>query len=269
MEQTETNFEELSIFNQIKLKTYLGENLREGTDKIFLCGKMFSHTFQAKYSFRACDFYIYLPFNKMLFHSQMTSDDCFTSTLKWNYNFFKKIRMCLESVENIKSTYFAINYEKKNNTNSKNNIIIDINLNLNLNSNENKDNQEEELELDFSDKKIYLELHFVVDNQDIIAFRLLLKHIIDDKPHLTIMNKLLELDKEESEKLIIKQKKLYDKTKDLERMERDIRESEDNFLAFKKQSIYKLYYLNKEKNKKINELNNELKKEKRITNIFR
>lgn len=250
---TKSSFNEESIFNNIKLQCYLKEDLPGDNTRVFICGKMFEHSLQAKYSFKACEFLIYLPFNNKLFFTEMHSEDCFTNTLKWNYNFFKKIRLCLEEPETIKDTYFAINYEKK----ETNRIIIDINLN---NRNEEKD----DLELEYADRNIYLELHMVVQGQDLTVFKMLLKHIIDDQPYITIMNKVLELDKIESEKLEKKQKKLYETEKETARMENEILQREEYLNKKKKDYLYKFYYLNKEKNKKIVELNNELKKEKKL-----
>ncbi len=225
---------------------------------------MFSHMILAKYSFKASEFLIYTPFNNKLFHSTMNSDECFTSTLKWNQNFFKKVRLCLESSEKINNTYFSINYEKK----------IDITIN-NTNRNAMNNNIRTNFEIEeceyndvFIDKKIYLELHFIVDSQDIIAFRMQLNHLIDDKPYNTLLNKLLEYDKQETEIIADRQIKLHDKQKEIDKMEKEIQKTEDDFIQFKKQSLYKLYYLNKEKNKKITELNNQIKKEKKIANKF-
>jgi hypothetical protein len=254
------HFEPMHIFNNIKLKSYIGTELTNNNN-IFICGKMNEHTTQAKYSFRACEFLIYLPFDQKLFYSEMISDDCFTSTLKWNYNFFKKIRMCLESADNIKNTYFSIEYDKKApqlNTQSGGNksIIIDINI-VNPPA---SDPLSDDIELDFADRKLYFELHFVVEGQDITALRLLLNHMIDDKPYFTMLNKALEYDKIESERMSQKQQKLFDKEKEILKMENEIKEIEDNFSNKKIEYVNKFYYLNKEKNYKITELNNELKK---------
>lgn len=263
----QTKFDELTIFNQIKLTEYLGIPLIPSSEiednKFYICGKLFSHMIFAKYSFKACEFLVYLPFNQKLFYSSMASDECFTSTLKWNQNFFKKVSLCMESTDSIKNTYFSINYEKK----------IDIVINSNKQGKNNlqlvPSEQIEDEDFECTDKKMYLELHFIVDNQDIIAFRMLLNHLIDDRPFNTLLNKLLEYDKEASDRIIKNQKKLYEKQKEIERMEKEIQQSEDNFNEYKKHSLYKLYYLNKEKNKKISELNNDLKKEKKMALKFK
>ena len=251
-----TKFDEITIFNQIKLNEYLDQTLSSDSEgnRIYICGKLFSHVVTAKYSFKACEFLIYIPFDNKLFYSSMNSDECFTSTLKWNQNFFKKIRLCVESSDGLKNTYFAISEEKKIDNARKAKVNPQDNLIL---------SDEDETENEYSDKKIFLDLHFIVDNQDIIVFRMLLNHLIDDKPFDTLLNKLLKYDKEESEKIIHKQIKLYEKQKEIEKMENEITQAEDGFKLFKKQSLYKLYYLNKEKNKKISELNNDLRKEKK------
>jgi hypothetical protein len=258
MEEIKTSFEEQIIFNQVKIDQYLEEKLKSKPDNnsVFVCGKLFSHVINAKYSFKACDFLIYLPHYNKLYYSVMNSDDCFTSTLKWNQNFFKKIRLCLES-DMTKNTYFIIDYENREKSKNVKNIIIEI---------DEKDSNEE---LEFSDKPIYFELHFLVDTQDIVAFRMLLNSLIDDKPQYTLMNKLLEYDKQESEKLLVKQKKFHSKEKEIERMEKEIKKAEEESLKFKKESIYKLYFLNKEKNRKIVELKHDLEKEKRLSSKFK
>jgi len=263
---TQTKLDEITIFNQLNIREYIGTNIsaEDGNNSIYICGKIFSHLISAKYSFKACEFLIYTPFNNKLFYSTMNSDECFTSTLKWNHNFFKKVRLCLESSEKINNTYFSINYENK--------IDIKINnTNRNLMSNNiatNFEIEECEYNEEFTDKKLYFELHFVVDGQDIIAFRMHLNHIIDDKPNNTLLNKLLEYDKQETEIIADRQIKLHDKQREIDKMEKEIKKTEDDFSQFKKQSLYKLYYLNKEKNKKITELNNQLKKEKKIAHKF-
>jgi hypothetical protein len=114
MEENNLNntFEEISIFNNIKIKNYLSEDFGDQGSRIFICGKMYEHSFQAKYSFKACEFLIYSPYNNKLYFTENISRDCFTDSLKWNFNFFKKIRLCLETSETIKDTYFSINHEK-------------------------------------------------------------------------------------------------------------------------------------------------------------
>ena len=92
---SQIKFDEITIFNQIKITEYLGKNLSSSSEcednKIHLCGKLFSHMVLAKYTFKACEFLVYFPANKFFFFTTMNSDECLTSTLKWNQNFFKII----------------------------------------------------------------------------------------------------------------------------------------------------------------------------------
>jgi hypothetical protein len=81
---------------------------------------------------------------------------------------------------------------------------------------------------------------------------------------MTILNKAIDLDKIESDKLELKTKKLNEKERETKRMEVEIKIKQEDFEVRKKQYLYKFYYLNKEKNRKINELSGELKKEKKL-----
>jgi hypothetical protein len=252
-------FEEKFYFSDLNLKSYLGDDCKEN-EKIFVCGKMYDHPIISKHQFKACEFLIYLPRIKKLFHSEMESLDCFSNSLKWTLNFFKKIRLCLDTPEGVKNTYFSINYEQKKD--EKNGMIIDLESET-LPSTINHV-QDEDLSHEFTERKIYLELHFLVESQDIIAFRLRLDHILEDKPEMVIMNKFLEYEKLENEKLLKKQEKSYELEKEICKMEKEISLANENLEKRKKQYVYKFYYLNKEKSKKINELSTAIKKEKKL-----
>lgn len=239
-ENKQTKFDQINIINKLKLKSYLSTT--DENQKIILCGKMNEHNTNSKYCFKACEFFIYTPFNNSIYYSDMNSDDCFTNALKWNPNFFKKIRLSLTSIESIKNTYYSINYEKKPTTN-----LIEIDLN------------EDSL---LEDRKIYLELHLIVDGQDIIAFRLLMKKLIEDNPEQLLISKIIEMDKKESEVLVMRQKKFLEKEVEFEKMKREVNEMELNNFMMKEKFILNFCLLNHEKNLKIEELQSEINNEK-------
>ncbi len=259
-ENTENSFDSTSIFNRINFKSYLDDliDIKNETDnninntnntnninnQAFLCGKMNEHSIQAKYDFKACEFYIYIPSKRTIFYSEMQSEDCFTNSLKWNYNFFKKLRLCLQTSDNIKNTYFSFNYLDEKDKGICSSPDTD--------------------DFIIPERQICFELHFVVDTQDITAFKLILKPLIDDNPYQTILNHALELDKIETDKLSNKQIKLYEREMETERMNNEIKLAEDGLAERKKEYMSKFYYLNKEKNKKIAELSNEIKKERKL-----
>ena len=176
-----SNFPLIKIYNKIPLVVKDdSESINFDKKKyIYICGKMLSHTSIAKYSFEACEFYIYSPWENKLYHSSMYSGDCFSNALKWDYKFFKNIRECLTTEEiNIKKHYF----------------IININ---------GKDSKEKE-DLIFENNKTYLELHFIVKKKDVVAFRLLLEEIIQSDKDIFFMNQVMMLDNECEEELLIK-----------------------------------------------------------------
>ena len=78
------NFPLINIFNKISLYSKDSSGQLINNNKfIYICGKMFRHISLAdketcKYSFPACNFYIYSPDNNSLYHSNMNSEDCFT-----------------------------------------------------------------------------------------------------------------------------------------------------------------------------------------------
>lgn len=258
-ESNKSKFEEKMYFSDVILKDYLGEDCKEN-EKIFLCGKMYEHTIISKHNFKACEFLIYIPRIKKLFHSEMDSLDCFSSSLKWTLNFFKKIRLCLDTPEGIKNTYFSINYEQKN----ADKMIVELESETLPCTISPSQVPEEDLNQEFVERKIYLELHFLVESQDIIAFRLKLDHILEDKPEMVIMSKFMEYEKLENENLLKKQQKTYELDKEIFKMEKEISIANENLEKRKKQYVYKFYYLNKEKTKKINELTTAIKKEKKL-----
>lgn len=265
MEDPNNNkFESRAIFNYIRVKSFLGEVL-PNDQKIFICGKMFEHSTLTKYYFKSSEFLVYCPFNNKLYSSEMYSDDSFSDSLKWNNNYFKKIRACLDSSEWIKNTYFIISYEDNNNIKSmentaenNNDIIIDNELEIQEVNTEvvNKDeiDIDKEMNNNFIKDKMYLELHFIVESHDIVAFKLLLQEYKEDKPQFVILNKLLDYDKSESQIYNQKIDKTIKLEEEINKMEKEINIEKDQLEMRKKQYLYKFYYLNKEKNKKINEL---------------
>ena len=226
--ENDVHFDTLGVFNQIPIV----QKGKKEDKYIFLCGKMFSHSAIAEYSFKVCDFHLYDPFSNILYHSSMVSDTCFTRTLKWTPKFYKKIRNCLTNTinKNNKKYYFTLNEKNKS---------------------------EDEIE---NVTQKFFELHCIIDKDDIAVFRLLLETIVEKEPYIFIMNKALELDREEEEKLKNKQEKYYEKEKDISKNESEIKDIEINFETKQKELIVKFYLLNQEKNNKIKELEKEVGK---------
>ncbi len=189
----------------------------------------------------------------------MFSEDCFTNSLKWNENFFKKVRLSF-SDHISKSSYFGIFYERPTQEESNNNVNSnDKKLEIQINS-ENPDEEDSLFkDFDFGDekkfenKKKYLELHFLVGDTDLIAFRLNLKEVYDENPVNTIMIKAMEYEKIENANLLNKQKQFSVNEMEIIKLKSTLDKKEMILEKQKREFIYKFYLLNKEKNKKINE----------------
>ena len=265
-DEKNNSIDEFNVFTHINLKNYLDNefsesDLENNINKAIVCGKFLPHKLNNKYNFQACEFAIYYPVLKnTLFYSEMLSEDCFTNSLKWNENFFKKIRMSFTDHIS-KSSYFRIYYERPNIEESDN--ILDSNdkrLEIQIN-NENAEGEEDDLFKDFDfgddkkfeDKKKYLELHFVVGDTDIIAFRLNLKEVYDENPINTIMTKALEYEKVENANLLHKQKQFSENEMEIVKLKNTLEKKETLLEKQKREFLYKFYLLNKEKNKKIND----------------
>lgn len=232
------HFNTIGIINKIQLKKKLNNKL-ENDKIIYISGKMYSHTTVGNYLFQACDFYLFSPEDNKLYHSIMNSNDCFTNTLKWTTNFFKRIRASLNSKNQSKKFYF---------------IISEIN-----------DNNNDDIE---SNNKKFFELHFIVKNQDITSFRLLLEEIIENESNVFFSNKIIELNKELEDRVREKEEKYFKKEDSIKDIENNIKEKEDNFKNKKNEMITKFYLLIDEKNQKIEKLQKETKKQnkKKINN---
>lgn len=255
------SFDKLNLLSNLELRCYLDKKFNDEEIKIryhaFLCGTLFQHSTHIKYSFKACEFLVYIPETNMLYHSEMNSEECFTNSLKWNYNFFKKIRLCLFEPEKTKNTYFTIVNISIDNSETK---ILNLESNSNNNNYNDYSNNQNEFELNCleSESKMFLEMHFIVDGKDITAFRLLLTKFLSDEPYITILNKALEFENEENDSITKKQEILYNKQKECEDFALEITKNEDSFKERKKQYLYKFYLLNEEKNKKLDDLREKL-----------
>ena len=225
------HFNTIGIINKIQLKKKLNNKL-ENDKIIYISGKMYSHTTVGNYLFQACDFYLFSPEDNKLYHSIMNSNDCFTNTLKWTTNFFKRIRASLNSKNQSKKFYF---------------IISEIN-----------DNNNDDIE---SNNKKFFELHFIVKNQDITSFRLLLEEIIENESNVFFSYKIIELNKELEDRVREKEEKYFKKEDSIKDIENNIKEKEDNFKNKKNEMITKFYLLIDEKNQKIEKLQKETKKQ--------
>ena len=227
----ETKLHELNIFTNLKIGMYFEEKSKD--KEVFICGKMFEHLTQAKYSFKACEFFIYFPqeLNK-LYHSEMYSDDCFNSELKWNNKFFKKVRKFINNSEQMnKQEFFSIS---KFNTKDK--------------------EVEDSFGIEGEKDKLILQLHLFVDSKDYIAFRLIMVKYITDNPETILFGKLLELDREENENITKIKDKNNHALEEINKYEKDMRKREEEFDKERKSYIYKFSLLNEEKEKKIREL---------------
>ena len=190
-----SNFPLINIYNKIQLSIKdSSDNLQLNENNyIYICGKMFNHSSLAKYSFEACEFYLYSPTEKKLYHSLMNSEDCFSNAIKWNKKLFKNIRECLTKDDiNLKKYYFIIN-------------------------NNGKESKEKE-DLILENNKTYLELHFFAKKKDVVSFRLLLEEIIQNDIDIFFMNQVLMLDNECEEDLLAKKRKNSNKIMNLTKL---------------------------------------------------
>ena len=226
------HFNTIGIINKIQLKKKINNQL-ENDKIIYISGKMYSNTKVENYLFKACEFYLFSSEDNKLYHSIMNSNDCFTNTLKWTSNFFKRIRASLNSKNQSKKFYF---------------IISEIN-----------DNNNDDIEIN---NKKFFELHFIIKKQDITSFRLLLEEIVENEPNIFFSNKIMELNKELEDRVREKEDKYFKKENSINEIENNIKEKEDNFKIKKNEMITKFYLLIDEKNKKIEKLQKESKKTK-------
>lgn len=227
-EPSKTHFEEAAIFNKLITKD----------EKIlFICGKMLSHSIIAKYSFPACDFHLFLPSENKLYHSQMDSEQCFTDSLKWTYNFFTRITACLNTPtpSSIKKSSY---------------III-------------KTQNESEDDIENLTTK-YFELHFLIKGdsknyEDITSFRLKLDEIVAADPYDFIMSKALEMDQNSQRIVEEKQSDFLNKEKVISHTKKEIDNINSAFQKRKVDYIIKFNMLEKAKEVKQNKLNNEIR----------
>lgn len=240
----DSHLETFTICNKLKLKSYLNKKDNSKEAEAFICGKMFGHSIIAKYSFKACDFYIYVSQFNALFHSEMNSENCFSDALKWTPNFFKRIRACLNSSNDKKNSYFVVAYANEDSKIKTNDKMVD---------NEEYDDNIETL------KKIFFELHFIIETEDIAAFRLQLEMIIEEQPQLFIMTKIIALDKEEEEQLKSEHERYYNKQIEISRLEKEIEKKKEEYANKEKDYLYKFFLLNNEKNIKMEQLLNQIK----------
>lgn len=228
-DDTQSNFPVINIYNKL---TLLNDKI------IYICGKMFSHTSLAKYDFNACDFYLFIPEDNKLYHSSMNSEDCFTNSFKWNYKYFSKVRDCLTNIKiNLKKYYYKINE-----------------LSINLDTS----NKDECLELESNINNKYLELHFLVKEKDIVAFRLLLEEIIQNEPYDYFIKQLILLDNEYEEKYFLKEKKQYAQKKEISDISMSIEKENEKFENKVKEIFVKFNKLNNTKIKNSKKLEKEL-----------
>ena len=223
-DEESSNFPLINIYNKIQLsiRDSSGNLNINDNNYIFICGKMFSHTSLAKYSFEACEFYLYFPSEKKLYHSLMNSEDCFSNAIKWNKKLFRNIRECLTKDDiNLKKYYFIIN-------------------------NNAKESKEKE-DLIMENNKTYLELHFFVKKKDIVAFRLLLEEIIQNDINIFFLNQVMMIDNECEEDLLLKKKKKFKQDNELKEVENYIKGINDNYENKTKEILIKFNKLNKSK----------------------
>ena len=223
-DEESSNFPLINIYNKIPLsiKDSSGNLNISDNNFIFICGKMFSHTSLAKYSFEACEFYLYFPSEKKLYHSLMNSEDCFSNAIKWNKKLFRNIRECLTKEDiNLKKYYFIIN-------------------------NNAKESKEKE-DLIMENNKTYLELHFFVKKKDIVAFRLLLEEIIQIDIDIFFLNQVMMIDNECEEDLLLKKKKKFKQDNELREVENYIKGINDSYENKTKEILIKFNKLNKSK----------------------
>ena len=233
-----SDFPLISIYNKFPLASKDSSgNIIKDDKYIYICGKMFKHSSQAKYNFPACEFYLYSPNTNELYHSNMNSEDCFTNTLQWNYKLFKNIRECLTNSEvNFKRYYFIIN---------------------NSSSREKASKEKDDLEIEAN--RIYLELHFFIKKKDIVSFRLLLEEIIENEPYLYFIDKVIKLDNEYVEELEKKKRKKYKQDKELEEIKVNIKQKNDVYEKKIKEMIIKFKLLKKSKMEETKKLELKLK----------
>lgn len=261
--------EELNIFSCIKISNFLENNFENEEEEnaylqsMVICGKFSAHKLNDKYSFDACDFYLYTPLEKnKLFHSTMKSEDSFNSNLKWNENFFMKIRNSFTS--SIKNGYFAVNYSEKNEAENK-----DDNLPENLNNEIDEALMENDI-FDYLDlgeenkiieKNKFFELKFYIEGELVTIFRLELNEVFAESPINSILLRAMEFEEKESEMLLQKIRQYEDSRNEFCKLNQQILEKEFLLEKNKREFLYKFYLLNNEKNKKIEELENlEIKK---------
>ena len=239
-------FETTTYFSCLKLHKF---NNQINDKQFYLSGKMFEHSIDMKYQFKACEFLVYFPSLNppQLFLSEMNSQECFNNLLKWNENFFKKINKCLSGHE-VKNSYFCLSYLKETTNEEEKDIFTQTDT------------------FTESDKKLCLTLEFAVDNKEILALRLDLTTLPDENPLNKMTNKLLEYEKFEEEIIANSIKVISEKSIETEEIEQTIKKNEEDFSLKKKNYLFKFGLLNREKNKLIKKMESEIELIKNETN---
>ena len=111
--------------------------------------------------------------------------------------------------------------------------------------------------------KIYLELHFLGRDKDVVAFKLLLEDYVKLDPYYYFFSKVSQLDTEDEKELLEKERKKYQQEKEIIELNVSISDIEIKSKIEMKENFVKFYLLNRTKVEKKFELQHEYDEKKK------
>ena len=116
--------------------------------------------------------------------------------------------------------------------------------------------------------KIYLELHFLGKDKDVVAFKLLLEDNVKLDPYYFFLTKVTQIDNIDENNLLEKEKKKFQQEKEIIELNNSISEMEIKNKIEIKEKFIKFYLLNRTKIEKKYELENEYETRKKEINML-
>lgn len=230
--KTITSLEKLLVFNKVNLLSKESvESIK--TNHAYMQTTFYEHSTQAKYDFKVCDLSIYIPESNQLYisyPSENSSNSCFKSKIKWNSKFFIKIRQCFlfsDELLHLNKNYFTLS--------SKTEIDEDGLMNDN--------------------ESFYLELHFNLKNEDVVAFNIKLQEINYQDSLNQFLNMFFNANQEKNIEYVDLKNKYLKLVEEKEDVEREVLKEEEGFNKIVNEDIVSFVKLYEEKERKLSENN--------------
>jgi len=160
-----------------------------------------------------------------------------------------------KKIENENNKIIEYNNDKRNDNESKKRYYFIINNPL------EGANKNDYMETNLS--KVFLELHFLGKDKDVIAFKLLLDDNVKLDPYYYFINKITQIDNAEEKSLLEKERKKHQQIKEIFELNNSIIEMEAKSKLEMKENFIKFYLLNRTKIEKKYELEHEFEEKKK------